>query len=411
MTATISASPVPVAPEDRRARIAVALLFLTNGAVPANLIPRYPAIVASLEPTNAEFGLAVAAGPLGALSSGLLAGMLIRRFRSSRVAVACMVASSVCVLLAGVSPMLVLLGAALFMVGALDSVADVAQNSHGLRVQRRYGRSILNSFHAIWSVGAMLGGLMGGAAAGLGIPPGLHLAASALVFSLVNLLCYRFLLAGPEPTRVEGEAAVQDEAASGTRAAARLGTYAILLALGMIAVSGSLVEDSGGTWAALYLSGSLGAAPTVAALGFVALAGMQFVGRIIGDGLVDRFGQRAVARVGGATTALGMGLALVFPTIGGTIIGFGLAGLGIATLAPAAMHTADQLPGLRSGSGLTMLSWLMRLGFLLSPPVVGLVADATALRYGLVVVPLAGLVAVVLSGFLPTRSTPEARRS
>ena len=130
---------------------------------------------------------------------------------------------------------------------------------------------------------------------------------------------------------------------------------------------------------------------------------MQFVGRIVGDRLVDRFGQRSVARTGGAITAVGMGLALAFPTIPGTILGFGAAGFGIATLVPSAMHAADELPGFRAGTGLTLLSWMMRLGFLLAPPVVGLIADATSLRVALLVVPLAGLTVVVLSRVLSPR--------
>jgi MFS family permease len=105
------------------------------------------------------------------------------------------------------------------------------------------------------------------------------------------------------------------------------------------------------TWAAVYLSGTLGADVAVASFGFIALVGSQFVGRLLGDGLVDRFGQRAVARTGGATTAVGMGAALLFPSVAGTIAGFALAGFGVATLVPAAMHGADELPGLRAGTG------------------------------------------------------------
>ena len=382
----------------------MALLFLTNGAVPANLVPLFPSIKSGLGLSNAEFGFAIAAGPIGALSSGLFAGMLIRRFRSSRVAVAGMIAASGCALLAGIAPTWALLASALFLLGAMDSVADVAQNSHGLRVQRRYGRSILNSFHAIWSIGAVLGALMGGAAAGLGIPVAVHLSISAAIFATVNLIGYRFLLAGPEPVQVQtpgGAAAAPGGGGGGTTI--RWATWATLLALGLIAVCGSIVEDSGGTWSAVYLSGSLGAGAAVAAFGFVALAGMQFVGRIVGDRLVDRFGQRTVARTGGAITAVGMGLALAFPSIPGTVIGFGAAGFGIATLVPSAMHAADELPGFRAGTGLTLLSWMMRLGFLLAPPVVGLIADATSLRVALLIVPLAGLTVVVLSRVLSPR--------
>jgi MFS family permease len=394
----------PVSREAGRARIAVALLFLTNGAIFANLLPRYPAIKEALGLSNTEFGIAVASFPLGALVAGLAAGALIRRFRSSRVAVAGTILTAAGVLAAGVSPVWALLAAGLFVAGAMDAITDVAQNSHGLRVQRLYGRSILNSFHAVWSIGAVAGGLMGGAAAGLGLPLGVHLGASALLFGIVSLVAYRLTLSGPEPEEV----AAPPSPAATLRSVrgARIAKYAVLAALVLIAAGGSLVEDAGSTWSAIYLSGSLGAGASVAALGFVALVGAQFVGRLIGDRLVDRFGQRAVARTGGLITAAGMGLALLFPSVPATIAGFAAAGLGIATLVPAAMHAADELPGLRPGSGLTIVSWLMRVGFLLSPPIVGLVADATSLRAGLLVVPLAGLLVAALA-FVLSRRVPS----
>ena len=76
---------------------------------------------------------------------------------------------------------------------------------------------------------------------------------------------------------------------------------------------------------------------------------------------------------------------------------------GVATLVPAAMHEADQLPGLRAGTGLTVVSWLLRVGFLLSPPIVGFIADASGLRFGLIIVPVVGVIVVLFSGVLSTR--------
>ena len=102
-----------------------------------------------------------------------------------------------------------------------------------------------------------------------------------------------------------------------------------------------------------------------------------------------------------------MGAALAFPSVPGTIAGFAAAGFGVATLMPAAMHGADQLPGLRPGTGLTVVAWLMRIGFVSSPPVVGLIADATSLRVGLLVVPVAGLVVMPLAGALSARRRPS----
>lgn len=409
------------APDVRRARVAVAALFLTNGALFANLVPRYPEIKAGLDLGNATYGLAVAAFPAGAITAGLAAAALVRRFGSARVAVAGTVLTATGLLLAGLAPALPLLVVALFAAGAMDAFTDVAQNAHGLRVQRRYGRSIINGFHALWSVGAVVGGGMAAAAIALDLPLGVHLAITGSLFAVVALVALRWCLPGLDGEASDGAATEAEASASpgapagtalsGAGAAAlartsRARTAAVLAALVLVAVAGTLVEDAGSTWAAVYLSGSLGAPATIAAAGFVALVGAQFVGRLVGDRLVDRFGQRAVARTGGALVLLGTGLALAFPSVPGTIAGFAAAGFGVATLVPAAMQQADELPGLRAGTGLTLVSWLMRLGFLLSPPIVGLVADATSLRTGLLVLPLAGLVVVLLAGVLAPRRPP-----
>ncbi len=184
--------------------MAVAALFLTNGALFANLLPRYPEIKADLHLSNAVYGVAVAAFSGGALVAGLAAAALIRRFRSARVAVAGTIGIAVLLYTAALAPSAVVLAVSLFIAGASDAVTDVGQNAQGLRVQRNYGRSIINSFHAVWSIGAVLGGAMGAAAIALHIPRTTHLAISAVVFSVVVLAAYPFLLRGPRPRRSPG---------------------------------------------------------------------------------------------------------------------------------------------------------------------------------------------------------------
>lgn len=388
---------------ERRARAAVAVLFFTNGALFANLVPRYPQIKADLGIGNTAYGLAVAAFPTGSIVAGLAAGVLIRRFGSARVAVAGTLLLGVGALVAGTAPVLSVFAATLFLTGAMDAITDVAQNAHGLRVQRRYRRSIINSFHAVWSIGCVTGGGMAAAAIALDISRGAHLSASAAVFTTAALVASRFCLRGPDGDP-GGEHATGDRGANAPpHRSVRMRTAAVMAALVLIGIAGAIVEDSGSSWAGLYLSSSLNAPAALAASGFVALVGAQFVGRVLGDRLVDRFGERAVARAGGLVMAAGMGLALAVPTVAGTILGFAAGGFGSATLIPAAMHQADQLPGLRPGTGLTVVSWLMRLGFLLSPPLVGVVADTVSLRAGLLVVPLAGLLVIVLAQTLKPR--------
>lgn len=392
---------------DRRARGAVAALFLTNGALFANIIPRYPEVKEMLGLSNAAYGLSIAAFPVGAIIAGLAAAAIIRRFGSAKVAVAGTILTSVGLLAAGLAPSVLLFAAALLFGGAADANTDVAQNAHGLRVQRRYRRSIINSFHAVWSIGAVLGGAMSAGAIALGLSLGAHLAISGVLFSTVSLIALRFCLPGKDEEEDEDAIADVDEIRTTVRMGATTRTILILTALTVIATMGTIVEDAGSSWATLYLT-SLGAPAAFAATGFIALVGAQFIGRLLGDGLVDRFGQRTVARGGAFITAAGMGIALAFPTIPGTILGFAAAGFGVATLVPAAMQEADELPGLRHGTGLTVVSWLMRLGFLLSPPIVGMIADATSLRVGLMSIPLAGIVVLLLAGVLTNQ--PERSR-
>jgi MFS family permease len=391
-------------PQIRRARAAVAALFFANGALFANAVPRYPDLKAALDLSNTELGTAVGAAALGGLLAGPLAGALVARFGSVRVAPISTLCLAASVALIGLAPSWAALAAVLFLMGAADSVADLAVNAHGLRVERRYGRSILNSLHGIWSIGAVLGGATGAAATGLAVPLFWHLAAMAVVFAGLAWAVARFMLPGRDG---------QDAPAGpeGTRGALRWWRVGpAVLAMGLIAAMAVSMEDAGATWAAVYLREDLGAAAAVSGLGFIALQGLQTVGRLLGDAVVTRFGDRAVAFAGAALAGSAMLLALALPTAVGTVFAFGAVGLGIGTLIPAAMRAADAVPGIPRGLGLAAVSTVTRVALLAGPPLVGLVADAAGLRVALLAIPVAALVLVGLAPVLAARREPATAR-
>ena len=379
----------------RRARAAVAACFFLNAVFYASLVPRLPEVKARLDLSSTALGAALAALPLGALLAALSSAALIRRFGSGRIASYGLVLLGVTVWTVAVAPNWLGLAAALLVLGALDAIVDVAQNAHGLRVQRLYQRSILNAFHGVWSIGAVAGGLLGSAAAGLGVPLTAHLAGSAVVFGAVALVVSRAVLPGSDEPEPDADEVPRERPR-------RRAAVPALAVLGVLAACGAFVEDAGASWSALYLRTELAAGAATAGLGFVALSVAMTVGRLTGDRVVDRFGQRRVARAGGALTAAGMGLALALPSVPTTLLGFTLAGLGVATLIPAVYQAADELPGLPHGVGLTVINWLLRIGFLVSPPLIGALADATSLRVALLAVVLAGIGALVLGRSLPS---------
>jgi MFS family permease len=408
MTAPIDADTVAGRGVLRRARVAVSLLFLVNAVVYANLVPRLPEVKDALGLSNASLGTALAGMPAGALLAGLFAPVLIRRFGSARVASLGLVAAGAILATVPVAGGWAAFTAALFLFGALDSVVDVAQNAHGFRLQRRYGRSIINGFHGLWSAGSVLGGVLGSVAAGLAVPLGWHLSVTAAVFGGVAIGSLRFLLPGPDeaervtaaPSEVAGSFA---DPPTEPRSRVALGSrHAVLplALLGLLAISNSFVEDAGASWGALFMRNEVGVGAALAGAAFVSLQGAMMIGRLTGDRFVDRYGQRRVARLGGVLIALGMALALAVPSVPTAVLGFGAAGLGAATVVPAVMHTADELPGLPHGVGLTVVSWLLRVGFLVSPPLIGVLADAYDLRTALTLIVGAGVIIAIAGRIL-----------
>lgn len=378
----------------RRARWAVAATFAVNGLTFANLVPRYPEIVAQLGLDNAAFGTAVAAWPLGALLSGLFAGMAVTRWTSKRVIVGASLAMSTLMVGIGWVDSWWALAAIFLCVGLVDALIDIANNAQGLWVQRRLGTSIITGLHGAWSVGAVAGGLLGSMFAGLGLPLRWHLLITGIVFAGTLLVVSRLLLSGHEPI-------IRTDPTDGTAAPrASAGMVGKLLLIGVVGLAGAVGEDAGNTWGALYLTGSLGTAAAVGGAAFVAMQGAMIIGRFGGDPLVTRFGPRDISRVGAILTVLGLLLVVAVPSVASVIIGFAVVGLGIAVLIPLAKQAADELPGLPRGFGLAASGWMMRVGFLITPPLVGLVADQVGLRWAFGIPAVVGIAAIFCAGLL-----------
>lgn len=382
----------PVARQVVRARWAVAGLFVLNAATYANVVPRLPAIKADLLLSNTALGTAVAAMPVGALLSGLASGGLIARFGSRQVAVACGVGFGGVLPLFAVSPSWSVLALSFFVLGLLDSLMDVSMNAHALRVQRGYGRSIVSAMHGLWSLGAVVGGVAGTVAAGAGIGLSSHLVTAGAVIVAASLLTWRWLLPGPDDVERDrpappGGLTKVDRAVAGRR----------LAVLGFLVVMAAVIEDAPASWGAVLLRTELATSAATAGLVFIAFQSAMTLSRLTGDRLVDRYGAVAIVRGGALLAAGGVGLGLAVGEPASVIVGFALAALGTGTLFPLVFHAAGNLPGVSTGHGVAVAAWMSRIGFLVVPPVVGLVGDAVNLRTGLVVVPAAALVVALLA--------------
>lgn len=387
-------------PTPRRARLGVSLMFFTNGVLLASLLPRYPEIKSALDLSGTGFGTTVVAFPLGAILTASLAGKVVRALGARPVTAAGSVLLAASTWVAGVSGSAWAFFLALLVAGALDALVDAAQNVHGVAVERWRGRSMINSFHALWSLGAACGGAIGAWAAASDVAIGTQMLVNGAVWSVVAVLAS--VLAGvPEQhSRPTGAG----DAVHGGRPRSRV--WRLLVPLVLMAVCGTLVEDIANNWTVLFLQTETSAPEVVAGLGLTVVLAAQFVGRLVGDPMTDRWGRASVARTGGLLITAGMLLVVLPVPHGLTLAGFALTGFGSATLVPAAFAAADRVPGLPPGTGIALLGWLMRLGFLVTSPVVGVVSDAVDLRAAMLLPVVAGVVASVLAHRLRATRVP-----
>jgi MFS family permease len=394
--------------------VAVGLLFFANGIALTTVLPRLPEIKADLSLTNTALGLALAAAPVGSLTAVPLTGRLIARFGSAPVAAFAGLVLGLALPMLAIAPAWAALAGTYLVLGAADGVMDAAMNAHGLRVQREYGRSLINGMHGLWSLGAATGAAIGTLSAALRVPLELHLLGVGALALAAAGAAAAWRLRGLDPTDLTEEPEPEPAgtaAEPGDTAPAKGGVWRAMRPLawvGLLGVLAGIPEDVANAWSTLYLAEGRGAPPGLAGLGYTTFAAAMLLSRFSADRVTDRLGTVTVARLGGLLAVAGYVVVLTSPVLWLSIAGFALVGLGIAPAFPTLFHASGHWPGVRSGDGVTVLSWVARLGFLVTPPLVGLIADNAGIGTGLWVGAAAALAYALLAGRLtPTVRQPE----
>ncbi len=371
----------------RGTRTAVTAVFFLNGVVFANWVTRIPAVSDRTGATPGALGLALLCIAVGSIAAMSLAGRVVDRHGSARVTVVAGLATCAAIVLPGLVTDVVALGVVLAVYGAVFGVLDVAMNVGAVQVVRSSGRPLMPSFHAGFSVGGLAGAGTGALAAGLGVPPALHLGLVGAV-SAVGVLAVASRLPADEPEdRPEG---------TGDRSAWR--NRGVWL-FGLVALFAAFSEGAMADWTALFLRDETGAGDGVAALGYAAFALCMTVARLAGEWLLSRVG-RARALVGsGVLATIGVLVAVLVATPAAALVGFGLAGLGLATAFPVAMQGgAEVVPGGRRVSAVSVIGYA---GFLAGPPLIGLLAEVVTLRWALSSVAVLALLGAVVGARAP----------
>ncbi|WP_119392048.1 MFS transporter [Taklimakanibacter lacteus] len=361
----------------RHARGAIALTFLVHGFVVGSWIPHIPLAKDRLDVGTGIFGVALLAIAAGAIVAMPLSGGLINRFGSARVTAVTGIAFCLAFILPPLAPDLFTFILVAIVFGATIGSMDVAMNAHGIAVEKAMRRATLSFLHAAFSIGAMVGSLLGALLLGLLDGTG-HILLASIIGLVLFLPCMRFFLPTEIDRGLSGEGFVLP-----TRATVGLGALCFLALMG----EGAVVD-----WSGLMLRQRFMLDAGTAALGFASFASGMSLSRLLGDRMRMKFGARRLVRWSALLMALGVAIALVVPSATIAIIALALAGIGIGNAAPVLFAGGGRLEPDAPGRGIAAVTTLGYAGFLAGPPLIGFVAELTGLTAALGLIVLASLV-------------------
>lgn len=365
-----------------RARRATGAVFVLLGVVQGTLASRMPALKAYAGLTDGLLGLALLGVPFGSILAVQVTGRwMARRGSSSVTSVGAVIMCASLVPSAYASGFVALL-ASLVLLGIGIGLTDTAMNAHAVLVEKTYARPIMSSFHGFASLGNLVGAALGAGAARLVLAPQVQFPVVAAIAAMGVLLVRRALLPGA------ADAADQLGVEPGADGPAERGTRwsPTLLLLAGVALLAWMTEHAIADWSAVYLRDSLASSASVATYGYALFAAFMVVTRFLSDRMVGRLGPARVLRWGGLLAGCGLALGLLTGTAVGTIVGFGLVGIGMAGVVPVVFTAAGSLPGISAGHAVSKVAGVAFAGSLVGPPLIGGIADLTSLRAALLVV-------------------------
>ena len=355
----------------RRARWAVAAMFLANGFVMGAWAPQIPLLMPRHGVTESVLGLLILVLGLGAVSAMLFAGRLISRYGGRRVLSWFGPALIPVLPLVVYAPNLWVLALAMAVFGAMAGCMDVAMNAQAVEIERRLHKAIMSSSHGFWSLGGFIGGSAGAwVIAHWGSEVQSLLTAG--VVAAVVLAAMPFLL----PDRPQAPAT---EVQTAPRTKLFPKDFHVWL-LGFLALFSMVPEGAVLDWAAIYLQKEMGSDVFVSGLAFAFFAGVMAVMRFLGDSVRNRFGAVRTLRISGFIGAAGLMGGALAPVDWMAILSFAVAGVGVANMVPILFSAAGNHPRLPSASAISIVTMVGYCGILVAPSTIGFLAEHAGFR-------------------------------
>ena len=356
------------------ARVSVFLYFLLCGSAVTVWATHIPAVEKSLSLSHAQIGIVILLLGGGALASMQIVGGLVDRLGSAKVLTWISVALGLALMLPGFATNYLTLSIAIFLLGSTIGGIDIAMNAHALEIERAYERPIFSSFHAMWSIGGVVGSAVAGTALALNSPMSLTMTIWGVITIAIGLSISRWLLVSPISE-------ISDKSATAPR---RTKEFYYVLFIGVVSASAAIIEGVGIDWSALFTIDKFETNVATGGASIATFTAAMAIIRFVADKVVARFGRIFVIRNGAIISAVGVAVALYAPSLGLSWVGWAIAGIGVSAVVPQCMAFASDIGTPQNqGRNLAKVVGLTYAGVLGGPAVIGFIATAIGLQAAL----------------------------
>jgi len=375
---------VAISVHPRIHRIAVSVFFFIAGLTFASWASRIPDIKDKLHLSEAGLGSVLFALPVGLMASLFLSGWLVSKYGSRRIVTAGAIVYPLILVLLSLAASTFQLVVGLFFFGLFANFLNIAMNTQAVGVEGLYRRSIMASFHGLWSLAGFTGAAIGTFFVSEAINPFIHFLMIFFAGALLAMVSYKSTLPAETDTANKQPIFVRPDR--------------YILLLGLIAFCCMVCEGAMADWSGVYFKKVVESPAKYATVGYAAFTGTMATGRFLGDWLVTKFGVKRILQLSGTLIGSGLMLAVLFPNLLTATAGFFLVGFGVSSVVPIAYGLAGRSNTMSPGMALSAVSTIGFLGFLIGPPMIGFIAQASSLRFSFALIAVLGLGTTLLAG-------------
>jgi MFS family permease len=370
-------------PQKKTYRIAVSSFFFLAGLCFASWASRIPNIQESHHINNATLGALLLGLPSGLFVSLPIVGWLIAKFGSRIIVILSALLYSSTLPMLGLATTKIQLLITLFLFGMGGNMLNISMNTQAVSTESFYGRTIMASYHGIWSLAGFSGAAIGTLMVSLGLTPLKHFIIISIVGLLIIFSASRFLVTHDINANSQGPIFAKPDRS--------------LINLGLIAFCSMICEGSMFDWSGVYFEKVVQPGKGLVTAGFTAFMCTMASGRFVGDYIATTLGKKKTLQLSGILTASGLLIAVIFPFLLTAIVGFLLVGAGVSSVVPLIYSSAGKSKVMSPGVAIAAVSTIGYLGFLFGPPFIGFIAHVSGLRTSLGLIAILGSIIAILA--------------